>query len=211
MLHEDALREAAHLAAEAVFQTVAGYADGTYTHEPTMTGALAGALRTKLSGRIEGLTWSAHVMESGRGSAAEESATGADLLVHVRLDTPDLKYSKGLLIQSKRIEPKEAMTAEGHDDLLRQCRKMLDITRAAYVFDYTRRTIRCGSAQVIVDSNNRHLYAQCPRTPFRFFFEIFRSMIGDSIITSAKFDALPVPNKISLTVTGDRDADFFRI
>jgi hypothetical protein len=48
LLHQDALRKAAHLAADAVAETCAGYADGTFTHEPTMTGALAGALRVRL-------------------------------------------------------------------------------------------------------------------------------------------------------------------
>jgi hypothetical protein len=96
--------------------------------------------------------WSAHVMESASGTGAEESTTGADLLVHARLNTPELKYSKGVLIQSKRIEPNKNMTSADHRDLIEQCKKMLRITQAAFVLDYTTTTVRCGSASVIRQS-----------------------------------------------------------
>jgi hypothetical protein len=200
------LREAAHRAADAVAKTIGGYADGTYSHEVPITGALAGILRSKLKGKIEGLTWSAHVMESGTGSAAEETPTGADLLVHVQLDTPRLKYSKGLLIQAKRVEPDEAMKKDRHDLLLEQCKRMLKVTQSAFVFDYTKQSVRCGSARVILDSKNRHLFGQCPWTPYRFFLELFRCMIGDGTITSSKFDDLIVPHKIRLLASGDEDS-----
>jgi hypothetical protein len=142
-------------------------------------------------------------MKSARGSGGEESETGADLLIHVSFSSPELSYSKGVLIQAKRVEPRKQLPTEAHKELVSQCRKMLSITAASFVFDYTLKGVKCGAAAVIVGSNNKSLYDLCVWTPHRFFFELFRCHIGDPSITSAKAKELPIPNKMFLEATGE--------
>jgi hypothetical protein len=110
MDYEASLVEAARRADAAAWDTMDAYRDDTTSQEPAITGALAGALRKALSGTIAGLKWSALVMATSSGKSAVESATGADILIHVSFDTLKLKYSKGVLVQAKRYEPGQPMT-----------------------------------------------------------------------------------------------------
>jgi hypothetical protein len=201
--YTEQFREVANVADRAATLTIAGYRDQTLPYETNITDGLALSLRTALHGQIGGLDWSAHVMKSARGAAAEESETGADLLIHVAFSSPEVSYSKGVLIQAKRVEPRRLMQTEAHRELVAQCRKMLSITAASFVFDYTLQGVRCGAASVIMDSNNRSLYDLCIWTPHRFFFELFRCHIGDPSITSARAKDLPVPNKLFLEARGE--------
>jgi hypothetical protein len=176
----------------------------TVPYERGITHGLAVLLRHALQGQIEDLSWSSHVLRDTSGAGAEETRVGADLLIHVRLKTPELTYSKGVLIQAKRVEPEQRMSRSDHDELVDQCTKMLAITPSSFVFDYAYGGMRCGPASAIASSNNRELYEQCVWTPYRFFLELFRCPIGDPRITSAKVDDLPVPNKL---VTAAQRAD----
>jgi len=108
---EDSIKEAARRADAATRDAMAAYRDETVEYEPVITGGLATSLRTALNGQIiQDLIWSAHVFKSGTGSGREETPIGADLLIHVQFDTPSLKYSKGVLVQAKRLEPAVKMT-----------------------------------------------------------------------------------------------------
>ena len=207
MAYEHEIWEAAHRAEAGVHNAMSAYSDGTFSEEPAITGGLVMALRDAIRGDSEiaagNLVWSAHILRSSRGVAAEESIYGADILFHVIFDAPDLRYSKGLLVQAKRVEPEQEMTTAAHADLVDQCNKMLSRTSAAYIFDYARSGMRCGSAMAIQGSSDRHLYRQCAWTPFRFFWELFRCFVGDSHIVSADPADLPIPNILQL-IASDR-------
>jgi hypothetical protein len=164
MYYSDAIREAARRADEATRDAIAAHEDDTLPYEPHITSGLATLLRKELNGEIEGLLWTSHVMKSGSGSGAEETPTGADLLVHVAFNTPELKYSKGVLIQAKRVEPGQVMDKDPYNELVDQCEKMLAITAASFVFDYAKGGMRCGAASAIAKSKNRELYEQCMDT-----------------------------------------------
>lgn len=202
MYYEDPIREAARRAEHAVQQAMAAYSDHTADYEKSITGGLAIALRNALNDQIEGLFWSAHILRDSSGSGSEETQVGADLLIHVMFESPELSYSKGVLIQTKRVEPNRQMDAHSYAELVDQCGKMLAITPASFVFDYAKIGMRCGAASAIVGSNNSELYAQCVWTPYRFFFELFRCPVGDPNITSARVQDLPVPNKLALRALG---------
>ena len=188
MYYIDAIREAARRAETAANEAIAAHKDETLPYEPHITDGLAVLLRNALNGQIKGLTWSSHVMKDASGAGAEEDQTGADLVVHVAFNSPELTYSKGVLIQAKRVEPHVAMSSSLHDELVAQCEKMLSRTPASFVFDYALDGMRCGPASAIVGSNNKFLYDQCIWTPYRFFLELFRCPIGDPRITSAKVE-----------------------
>src|SRR5437660_11958306 len=132
---KDSLKAAAHLADEAAWHAMQAYRDATVDYEPSITGGLLTSVRTALNRRISGLTWTAHVMKTGRGIGSEENQTGADLLIHVQLLTETLNYSKGVLVQAKRLEPGEIMEANRYQQLVGQCQQMLQITAASFVFD----------------------------------------------------------------------------
>jgi len=164
---------------------------------------LVGSLKSALSGQIGGLQWSASVTRHRRGIAAEESRTGADLVIHVRLDTPTQKYSKGVLVQAKRFEPFEAMNRVEQRDLHDQCGKMLAITPSAFVFNYMKSGMRCGAATRISGAANRNVPSLCSWTSYRFFWELFRCPVGDPRLTSALVGDLPVPTVLNIKAEGE--------
>ncbi len=192
MAFEDWMRKAAIEADRAVAAAMHSYAGGIVDHEEEITGVLVGQLLARLDGQIGPLSWTPHIMKHRRGRAGEEDKTGADLLIHVEVNTPDVRYSKGALIQAKRLERNKYLSTDARKDLRLQCKKMLGISPASYVFDYTKTEMRVGSASRIVGSRERKLYEQCPWTSYRFFWELFRCPIGDPGITSAVVDDLPV-------------------
>ncbi|MDW9391404.1 hypothetical protein GOA67_10820 [Sinorhizobium meliloti] len=204
---DDAMRTAAHSAEQAVSRAMAKYREGLVTDEDDLTGVLVGSLDAEFSAKgvsdIGGLQWSSSILRHRKGVAAEEKRIGADMIIHVRVDTPLQTYSKAVLVQAKRHEPGDQMSAKERNELLGQCKKMLAVTPAAFVFDYAKGEMRCASATKIAGSTNNDLHAACNWTAYRFFLELFRCPIGDPRITSAKAADLPVPIVLKLTGTGD--------
>jgi len=198
---EEAFREAAHAADRAVHAAMQKYADGLVTDEDDITGALIGRLDAAFDDRIGGVSWSSSILRHRKGVAAQEKKAGADMLIHVAINTPQLTYSKGVLIQSKRIDDGAAMTVAGHKELVDQCDKMLNITPASFVFNYTKSEMRCASANRIAGASNRILNNSCNLTSYRFFLELFRCTTGDRNITSAKFDGLKIPQGVAIKGT----------
>ncbi|SAL51272.1 hypothetical protein AWB73_05363 [Caballeronia turbans] len=198
---EEIFREAARAADGAVNATMEKYAADLVTDEDDITGTLIGRLDSAFDGRTGDISWSSSILRHRKGVAAQEKKAGADMLLHVSIKTPQLTYSKGVLIQSKRIDAGAAMTVIGHDELVDQCNKMLKITPAAFVFNYTKSGMRCASATKIAGATSRVLNDSCNLTSYRFFFELFRCTTGDPRITTAKFDDLQIPMGIALEGT----------
>jgi hypothetical protein len=196
---EDDFRKAAHAADYAVRASMQKYADGLVTDEDDITGALIGRLDSAFDRKIGGISWSSSILRHRKGVAAQEKSTGADMLFHVSIMTSQLSYSKGVLIQSKRVDEGAEMTATRHKELIEQCDKMLNITPASFVFNYTKSEMRCASATKIHGTKNRVLSESCNLTSYRFFLELFRCTTGDRGITSAKFADLQIPDGIILT------------
>lgn len=182
------------------------YATEGASDEPEITGYLVGQLDAQIEGQIGGLTWNTQIVRNKAGTAAEEKRIGADLLIHVSLDTPTVKYSKGVLIQAKRAEPGQLITTSDLQRLNAQCMTMLTFTPAAFVFDYARGSMRCASATRFAASTDRRLYNQCTWTSYRFFLELFRCPIGDPLITSGTSHDL-TPTVIHLHADGQLSDD----
>jgi len=199
MTFEESMRGAAKAAESAVRRTMKKYRDGLVTDEDDLTGVLVGNLDSQFNGTIAGISWSSSILRHRRGKAAEEAEIGADLLIHVNLKTRQRRYSKGVLVQSKRAEPHDVLATAGHKALQDQCKKMLAISAASFVFDYAKQGVRVGSATKIGGSDNRELFSECDWTSYRFFLELFRCPIGDPNIISGIVRDLPVPNVIQFT------------
>ncbi|MDP3460171.1 MAG: hypothetical protein Q8S09_12945 [Hyphomonas sp.] len=204
---DDAMRAAAKTADKAVGRAMYKYSQGLVTDEDDLTGVLVGNLDAEFDKKIAGIQWSSSILRHRKGIAAEEKRIGADLIIHVTLKTPIQSYSKAVLIQAKRHEPGNRMKTAEQTELTNQCKKMLAITPAAFVFDYTTRDMRCGSASKIFGSTNKDLYGACCWTSYRFFLELFRSPIGDPRLTSALVKDLPVPLTLNLLASGDISQD----
>lgn len=198
---EEAFRQAARTADLAVKASMEKYADGHVTDEDDITGVLIGRLDSAFDGKIGDINWSSSILRHRKGLAAQEKKVGADMLIHVAIKSPQLTYSKGVLIQSKRVDDGVEMTASSHKDLLSQCDKMLVITPASFVFNYTKTGMRCGSANRIAGASSRILNDSCNLTSYRFFLELFRCTTGDRRITSANFDDLKIPQGIAIKGT----------
>jgi hypothetical protein len=202
MTFEEMTRAAAHVADSAVARAMKKYKQGGVTDEDDLTGILVGQLDGAFEGQIGGLKWDTTIVRHRKGSAAEESRIGADLVIHVSLDTPTQNYSKGVLIQAKRVEPDDHLTTKQHAELIAQCKRMLKITPEAFVFDYAKGEMRTSSATRIAGSRRLDLYHLCSWTSYRFFLELFRCPVGDPNITSARIADLPVPVALKIAGSG---------
>jgi hypothetical protein len=192
MTFDESMREVALAADKAVELAMKKYASGGASDEPEITGYLLGQLDAQIEGRIGGLTWNTQIVRNKAGTAAEERRVGADLLIHVSLDTPSAKYSKGVLVQAKRAEPDESISTGDLQRLSRQCKTMLTFTPSAFVFNYARGSMRCAPATRFAEATDRRLHRQCAWTSYRFFRELFRCPIGDPRITSGTtYDLVP--------------------
>lgn len=198
MVHEDSLVAAAKRAQDAVSDVLDAYRDGTLPRETSINGALAHELRRVFNNaQIAGLTWHARVLTS-EGGNSEERQTGADLLIHVEMDTPALRYSKGVLVQAKRVGPDDEIRTDDHRRMVRQCGDILRITPASFVFSVSPFEMRCGSAIALRGIADRHLHQQCCWTSYRFFLELFRCPIGDNKIRSQQVEDLNLPYGVEL-------------
>jgi hypothetical protein len=205
MTFDEVTRTAGHEAERAVALTITKL-KGRYVYdEDDVTGFLVGSLHTVFDGnQIGGVVFSASILRHRRGMAAEERRYGADMLIHVSMNTPTQTYSKGVLIQAKKSEPTDYWSRTSHSQLVRQCNKMLAITPAAFVFNYTNNGVRCGAAtrvagaKIVVGLNYL-----CRWTSYRFFLELFRCPIGDPRITTAHVEDLPVPFILKIDLEGE--------
>jgi hypothetical protein len=208
MTFNEVTKAAAKEAEKAVNITVENFRKKYVYDEDDVTGFLVGCLQTTFHGaRLGRIDLSASVLRHRRGIAAEESRYGADLLVHVTMDTPTQKYSKGVLVQAKKSEPDDTWSGRKRGILVDQCNKMLAVTPAAFVFNYSERGIRCGAATRVAGATSAFSIAYlCGWTAYRFFLELFRCPIGDPRISSARIADLPepdVPFIIELALRGE--------
>jgi hypothetical protein len=207
MTFEEMTREAAKLADRAATRTMR---DMTLRHawdEDDVTGVFVGSLHTEFdNSTLAGVQIRASILRHRRGVAAEEGRVGADLLIHVSMNTSTQTYSKGVLVQAKKSKPTDYWSQRWRDDLVTQCNRMLDITPSAFVFNYSETGIRCGAATRVAGAiGPAGLRYLCGWTSYRFFLELFRCPIGDPRITSARIDDLPVPVSLALSFSGNLD------
>lgn len=195
---------AAAVANRAANEAIGYYANKIYSDEPEITAGLVTLLQHGFSAkRFAGLQWSATIMRHYSGRASEEKHIGADLLLHVALNTPQQTYSKGVLVQAKRERASGKLSGAEHRELVDQCGKMLRFTPAAFVFHYTASGIGCASATLVQGSADRNLGRVCLWSSHRFFLELFRCPIGDPRMTIDMMDDLRVRNAIALEARGE--------
>lgn len=206
MTFDEAMREIAHRAADGSKIAMQKLASGRIKHEDDLAPALGQAIEDRVNGlRTGGVQWDYSILTHRR--SGEEAKYGADLLIHVKLDTPTHKYSKGVLVQAKRIGPLERMRTADFEALKRQCATMIDYSPASFVFSFDKRGLRAAAATKVAGSSDRALYEQCDWTAYRFFRELFRCPVGDARIKSANVSKLPPRFGFSIVGKGLLDVD----
>lgn len=195
MRYEEDFRRAAKRADKGIKRAVSSLRRRLVAREDDFTGVLKGNLDAELEGQIGSIVWECTILNHSSGVGAEEKTYGADLLIHVHFSAPDLKYDKGILVQSKKLERGELIPDREHLRLIHQCGNMLSYSPASFVFVYSSSAVRCDSANHVVGSTTRLLFDDSPWTSYRFFLELFRCPIGDSGITS------PFPKDLTTRAT----------
>lgn len=203
VLFDDAMREAAHAADEAVQAAVDKWQKGGVTDEDDISPYLIARLDARMDGMIGGLKWNSAVLRHRKGIAAQEKKTGADLLLHVSINTNTVSYSKGVLVQAKKSG--YAGTIRDFPRLRKQCDDMLKITPSSFVFNYGEDELRCASATKVAGSKGTNLRSLSSWTSYRFFLEFFRCPVGDGTITSERFDDLAATHGLRMEAEGDVD------
>lgn len=176
------------------------YSNGLVTDEDDITGALIGRLDAAFDEKLVVSLGLHPFSDTVRCRCTREESWCRHAVSRLNRNASAHLF-KGVLIQSKRIDEGTAMTADGHKELLGQCDKMLNITPASFVFNYTKSEMRCASATKISGTSSRILNDSCNLTSYRFFLELFRCTTGDRNITSAKFDDLQIPQGIAIKGT----------
>lgn len=208
----EATRLAAKEAEKAAAVATAHYRKKYSCDEDDVTGVLVGSLASSFNtAEFGGIHLNASILRHRRGVAAEESKYGADMLIHVSMNTPNQTYSKGVLIQAKKVERTDYWSQRKRNELIEQCNKMLRITPASFVCSYSEKGIRFGSATRVAGATSVFSIPYlCGWSSYRFFLELFRCPIGDPKITSAHVGELPepdVPFIVELGIAGDFDID----
>lgn len=183
------------LVGRAAEKTLALWREGRRTEEPEINSAFIDSLESELDGRhVGGVrvgTWIYKSRARGRG----EKLTGADFGNLLDINFDSFRVQKAFLGQAKKVPAGQDAIARLLRDrgLAAQCRKMLDITPASFVFIYTRDEV------TVVPAVDVYSLLSCARPRPRvmlhgkrvgsFYAEYFKTFIGDHRIVEAIGDA----------------------
>jgi hypothetical protein len=129
-----------------------------------------------------------------KGGGSEESWSGADLLMVLEITAPDYEVRKGVLIQAKRLEPGKKLPTRIARDLRSQCKDMLDLTPASFVFVYSKTGVMTLSATTVEASERRDLHEleQWPNSTAVFFTDFMKCWTGDPRLAATDRESLAV-------------------
>lgn len=184
---------------------------GYFANEEDITSQFAGRLRNILILSDPDLKIQCRAIVTKK--TTEEPTLGADILVVISFDAPEISISKGFIAQAKQVEFGKSIGGSGPMNTLRaQCKKMLDHTSESYVWLYSKdsfRVQRAATAGAITTNKPDDALSH----PFDwFFYDFLTSMRGDPLLTLQNFSRLqrliqefsiPLVLLISATSTGD--------
>lgn len=184
---------------------------GHFANEEDITSQFAGQLKHILTLSEPGFSIQCRAIVTKK--TTEEPTLGADILVVISFDAPEVSISKGFLAQAKQLEIGKSIGGSGPMNTLRtQCRNMLDHTPESYVWLYSKdsfRVQRAATAEALTTNKPDDALSH----PFHwFFYDFLISMRGDPSLTLQDFPRLqrivdelriPLVLLISATSTGD--------
>jgi len=185
VLPSSALIGAITEAADVAIRDVASRLDaGRIEQEPDFTSQFVAAVQGELRrAGGEHYVWDLKVL-TDRGRGSQESRYGADLLVVQHIDTDGYRVTKGFLAQAK-LEGRRIK----RQDLVAQCKRMLQATPDSFVFQY-------GSTGILVASASAASAAagaleELRWKPFsEFLLDFMTSFVGDRRLRAATAEEL---------------------
>jgi hypothetical protein len=214
MLDYDDVKAASAVFVEALNATASELGHDGVAGEVDFSGQMLGQLKARFSSlKTPSTNWrvGAVISEHEDGPAipsvrfqarqtsprSEEPWSGADILMVLDIDTPDYKQRKGVLIQSKRLEPGKKLTTDASNDLHKQCKDMLDLSASSYVFLYAHEGVKILSATTVEGSQRRDLHALDQWPTEIFFVDFAMCWIGDPRLKATDKQTLAVMRSLS--------------
>jgi hypothetical protein len=219
MLNPDEIMLAARAINEAVEATARDFAVDDVAGEEDFTGQLLGRCKATMEHLdTPGTYWrvAATIQERedgppipsvrfsarqtvSKGPSSEESWSGADLLMVLEIKTDDYEIRKGVLVQAKRLEHGEKLTARDARRLREQCKGMLDLTADSFVFVYSTEGVTTLSATAVEGSKRDDLHSleQWPNSTIVFFMDFLKCWTGDSRLKATDHESLAVLRALS--------------
>lgn len=166
-----------------------GVARNEFANEEDVTSQFARGLKTALN--ITAPDFSIQCRAVVTKKTTEEPTLGADILVVISLDSPELSYSKGFLAQAKNVDLGRSIGSRARmAELQSQCANMLDQSPESYVWLYSGEQFRVQRA-VTVKSISTNTPDDALSHPFEwFFYDFLISMRGDPSITLQDYPRL---------------------
>jgi hypothetical protein len=148
----------------------------------------------------------------GRGGV-EEGEFGADIVVSANINLDEFKEQKGILVQSKRLEPGATMSPVEWERLKRQVDNMLKHTTESYVWIYSEQGVRSIRANAVRGVMNRTPDAIFTSRCSTFLAEFIKSRHGDSSLGATDSRSLRALRtqyraKNALLFSAEREARF---
>jgi len=197
-------QSAAHIA-RAALRTLPSLKDTSLEHETHFTDRMLGRIEESMEGYIvNGVTWRAKTL-TDRASGSQEKTYGADFAGVLEIALSDYQVKKGFLAQGKLLLPNKRLDRREYARTQEQCKLMLELSPASFVFVYTLDDIFVIPAISIVSSQFCDLSELYKRGIARFFEEHFESFIGDRRVNQATRQGLTDLNArrlLTLTAQG---------
>lgn len=178
---------------------------GDVVHEDPMSGQLTGRLKEALQDyQTPNIVWQAEQVtnpDKGRaklkarqltskGSGSEETEIGADIIFCIEIETPEYSIKKGFLVQAKRLPFYKPMPTSELSILQDQCRKMLDVSAASFVFLYSDRGVHAVPASTVASSKSNNIYELPTYSCETLFFDFAICWYGDPLLQATDLASL---------------------
>jgi hypothetical protein len=187
------IRSAARRIAQAAELSIGDLNQRLVEQEPHLTDRMLGRIAQTMEGqRKHGIMWTAKTLtDHGRGT--QEKQYGADFVGVLDIAIPGYKVAKGFLAQSKLIK-NASMHAGEFRRMVDQCKQMLELSPASYVFAMESGGIRVLPAVAVVASSGPE-YLFSPDSVYSrkissFYEAHFECFIGDLGIHEPSEDTL---------------------
>ncbi len=184
------IREVAQVVTDAAEGTIEALNTRRVEQEPQFTDRMIGRIEQALEEyQIKGVIWRAKTL-TDRGRGAQESIYGADFMGVLDISIEGYSVRKGFLAQAKLIEPNSNISPQEYARMRDQCREMLGLTPASFVFLYSSQGINVVPAISVVAADRMNPHDLYSRRLNRFYEEHFASFLGDKAISTPDINVL---------------------
>jgi len=156
--------------------------------EPHVTDRMLGRIAQSIEGyKAKGVTWTAKTL-TDHAPGAQERQYGADFVGVLEIDIPGYKVKKGFLAQAKLMKS-DNMNRRDFNRMVDQCKMMLELSPASFVFHYSFEDIRVIPAIAVLAASGPAVVlnpdAMYSRSISSFYEGHFECFIGDMRISEA--------------------------